>query len=118
MVRSDGARDSGELRARRLRARPNKKILRGQRHSCRRRNPTLESLPSSYPGEFLAVFKPKVNAYLKFHRSTNKILYPPQITLPPEPDVVENIWMATFSALVQLSNTDILQNKCLIILFV
>ena len=49
--------------------------------------------------------------------STNKILYPPQITLPPEPDVVENIWMATYCALVQLSNTDILQNKCLIILF-
>ena len=45
-------------------------------------------------------------------------LYPPQITLPPEPDVVENIWMATSCALVQLSNTDILQNKCLIILFV
>ena len=107
------------LRARRLKARPNKKILRGQRRSRRgRRNPTLESSPSSYPGEYLAVFKPKVNAYLKFQRSVNKILYPPQITLPPEPDVVENIWMATSCALVQLSNTDILQNKCLIILFV
>ena len=53
------------LRARRLKARPNKKILRGQRNSSRgRRNPTLESSPSSYPGEFLAVFKPKINAYL------------------------------------------------------
>ena len=63
------------LRARRLKARPNKKILRGQRRSSRgRRNPTLESSPSSYPGEFLAVFKPKINAYLKFQRSTNKSL--------------------------------------------
>ena len=78
------------LRARRLKARPNKKILRGQGRRSSRRNPTLESSPSSYPGEFLTMFKPKVNAYLKFHMSTNKILYPPQITLPPEPDVVEN----------------------------
>ena len=102
------------LRARRLKARPNKKILRGQRRSSRgRRNPTLESSPSSYPGEFLAVFKPKIN-----FRGAPINLYPPQITLPPEPDVVENIWMATSCALVQLSNTDILQNKCLIILFV
>ena len=45
-------------------------------------------------------------------------LYPPQITLPPEPDVVENFWVATSRALVQHSNTDIFHNKCLVILFV
>ena len=65
------------LRARRLKARPNKKILRGQRRSSSRgRNPTLESSPSSYPGEFLAVFKPKINAYLNFRGAPIKFSFP------------------------------------------